>query len=126
MFKRFSRVTDLDRPLFWGLFGKSLNALTVPVTTILIAFYFSPELQGYYYTFLSLAAMQTFVELGLTGVIATFASHEWANLTWTKCGGIEGNPVSLSRLSSLGSFSARWFLAAGGIITFLLLLVGFH
>ncbi|OGT12483.1 MAG: hypothetical protein A3J49_05700 [Gallionellales bacterium RIFCSPHIGHO2_02_FULL_57_16] len=124
-FNRFLRAIDSDRAVLWGLSGKMFAAFVGPVTAILIAYCFSPELQGYYYTFLSLAAMQIFVELGLSGVITTFASHEWARLTWSKPNGIEGDSEALSRLSGLAVFSFRWFVTAAAILILLLVVAGF-
>lgn len=122
---RFFQGIGLDRAVLWGLSGKILAAFIGPFTAILIAYCFSPELQGYHYTFLSLAALQIFVELGLSGVITTFASHEWAQLTWCKPGRIEGDHRALSRLSSLAAFSFRWFMMSALILTLILIAIGF-
>lgn len=122
---RFARTIDLDRAVLWGLSGKTLAGLSGPVTAVLIAYNFSPELQGYHYTFLSLLTLQLFVELGLPGVITTFASHEWSQLAWNNRGRIEGDPDALSRLSSLVSFGFRWFLAAAAILILLLAAGGY-
>jgi hypothetical protein len=48
------------------------------MTAALIAVFFNPELQGFYYTFASLLSLQTFVELGFGELIQQFVSHEWA------------------------------------------------
>jgi len=122
---RLLRAIDFDQAVLWGVSGKVFAAFVGPVTAVLIAYYFSPELQGYHYTFLSLAALQIFVELGLSGVITTFASHEWAKLTWSKSNGIEGDPEALSRLASLTLFSLRWFVTAAVALILLLVVVGF-
>jgi len=125
MMGRIARALDLDGSLLWGLGGKALAATIAPITTLLVAWNFSPQAQGYYYTFSSLTALQSLVELGLTGVITTFASHEWAGLTRNANGSIEGDASALSRLASLMAFSGRWFGAAALVITALLLIVGF-
>ncbi|MBI1175199.1 MAG: TIGR04372 family glycosyltransferase [Sideroxydans sp.] len=119
------RVAHLNRAVVWGLSGKILAGLSGPITAILIAKKFSPELQGYHYTFFSLLALQVFVELGLSGVITTFASHEWAKLSLNERGRIEGDPVALSRLSSLAALGFRWFVAAAVFFTILLAVGGY-
>lgn len=119
------RVVRANRAVAWSLSGKILTGLSGPVTAILVARYFSPELQGYHYTFFSLLALQIFVELGLSGVITTFASHEWAELALNEHGRIEGDPAAMSRLSSIAAFSFRWFLAAGVFFTILLAAGGY-
>ena len=75
------------------------------MTLLVIASYFSPELQGYYYTFNSVLTLQVFVTLGLSAVIVQFAAHEWSKLDLGKRGEIVGDSVALSRLMSLGQIS---------------------
>jgi hypothetical protein len=85
------------------------------VTLLLVASRFTPELQGYYYTFNTLLAMQVFIELGLGYVIMQFASHEWAQLRLDGHGRIVGDPQALSKLVSLGQFAIRWYIVGGGL-----------
>lgn len=83
----------------------SAGLLTIP----LIAHFLSASTQGYYYTFASLVALQSFFELGLSIVISVFASHEWHKLRRTDDGGITGDPDARSRLTSLGRFVFAYF-----------------
>lgn len=122
--KRFLTLLDLDSTLLFGLGTRGVGAVLAPATTLIVAIYLSPELQGYYYTFISLTALQVLVELGITGVITTFASHEWAHLRREKDGTVRGDSRAISRLASLVRFSGRWFLGAGILITILFLLAG--
>ena len=85
----------------------------------LIAREFSPEVQGFYYTFASLIGLQSFVELGLHLVISNFASHEWSRLRLNREGRIEGSPEPISRLVSLGRFVFRWYAIASLAFLFL-------
>lgn len=85
------------------------------VSLLLIASRLTPELQGYYYTFGSLMALQSFFELGFYVVITQFASHEWANLGLNQRGFIVGQETSLSRLVSLGHLILKWYTVASGL-----------
>ena len=85
---------------------------------LLIASIFSPELQGYYYTFGSLLALQSFAELGFGLVISQFSSHEWSKLRLDETGKIVGDSRALSRLASLTKFSLKWFTGGGIFILF--------
>ncbi len=100
---------EVDRPVFFGILSKIWCTLAAPVTAMLIIIKFSPELQGYYYTFNTLLALQIFVELGLGVVLVQFTSHEWSQLHLTKEGFIAGNEEALSRLSSLARLSLKWY-----------------
>ncbi|HSF19548.1 MAG TPA: hypothetical protein VLK65_28755 [Vicinamibacteria bacterium] len=81
----------------WG----SLSGLA---TLALVGVVFSPEEQGFYYTFLSLLTFQTLVDLGFGGVVQQLASHEWAK------------PPSQSRLASLVRIALRWYVASGMVV----------
>ena len=98
--------------MIYALLLRISQLVTGPVTLILIAQFFSPEVQGYYYTFMSLLALQSFVNLGLYIVIINVASHEWARLSLDDKGRIIGEPASLSRLTSLARFIFKWYSVA--------------
>ena len=89
------------------------------LTIFIIALRLTKEQQGYYFTFGSLLALQVFFELGLMQVLATFTSHEFANLAWEKNGLIVGDPIALERLKGILGKSSRWFAVAS-----ILLIVG--
>ena len=99
----------MDRGTGYALLGKLWQILAGPVTLIFIAQYLDPGMQGLYYTFISLAALQSFVELGFFVAITQFASHEWAHLNLDSKGHINGDPESLSRLISLGHIIFKWY-----------------
>ncbi len=116
--KRLLWFLEIDRAVFFGVLAKLWSICTGPVTAILIAIYFTPELQGYYYTFATILALQIFVELGLGTVIIQFASHEWSKLKLDKFGHIMGSGDALSRLGSIADLASKWYMIAGAIATF--------
>src|SRR5713101_4019800 len=109
--KRF----EIDRAVFFGLLSRIWGLAAGGVTAILIATYFSPETQGYYYTFTTILALQVFVELGLGTVAVQFASHEWSRLSLDESGHIVGDGDSLSRLISVAKAITTCFLFGGFI-----------
>jgi hypothetical protein len=127
-------VTNPDAAVFKNLFGnravlaglltRFIQGITGPITAILILHFFSPEVQGYYYTFGSLLALQIFVELGLSAIITTFAAHEWAALTIGSDGRITGDPPALARLAALAHLVLRWYLSAAAALLAILLAGG--
>jgi len=112
-FQRF----DVDRAVFFGLLTRMWGLCSGPVTAILIATRFTPEIQGYYYTFSTILALQVFVQLGLGTVIIQFASHEWSKLKLDASGNIVGDADSLSRLSSITNIAFKWYIIGGILIT---------
>ena len=79
--KHFALRFGIDRAVFFTLLGRGWNVGAGLIIIALVAHFLSPELQGYYYTFNSLIALQVFAELGLNFAIIQFASHEMAQLT---------------------------------------------
>ena len=104
---------EVDRAVFFAIAIRVWQFLAGPVTLLLIAGYFRPEVQGYYYTFGSLLALQSFLELGLSIVILNLASHEWSHLRQDADGRLTGNPEAHSRLASLLRFASRWYSVVG-------------
>jgi len=110
--KRF----QIDRAVFFGLLSRIWGLAAGGVTAILIAAYFSPEIQGYYYTFTTILALQVFVELGLGTVAVQFASHEWSKLNLDESGHIVGDGDALSRLISVARVITPWFFFGGILV----------
>ncbi len=103
---------ELDRAVVFALLLRIWQLLAGAVSVVLIALFFTGEMQGYYYTFAGLLALQSFFELGLHIVIISTASHEWARLRFDHQGRIVGDPLARSRLIHLGRWMATWYAAA--------------
>jgi len=116
--RQLLRRLEVDRAVLFGILARIWQICAAPVTAILIATRFTPEVQGYYYTFASLLALQVFVQLGLGRVVIQFASHEWSKLSINKSGQIVGDKDALSRLVSLAGIASRWYIAGSIIVIF--------
>jgi len=99
---------EVDRATFYALVLRFWQLPAGMVTTLLIVFFFSPEVQGYYYTILGLLALQTVAELGQQFVIASVAGHEWADLSINSQGSADGDRHALGRLAALSRIVSRW------------------
>jgi O-antigen/teichoic acid export membrane protein len=109
------RRAEVDRAVIFGVLTKVWQIFVGPITLLLIAWHMTPEVQGFYYSFASLLALQSFLELSLSVVIMNFASHEWAFLNLNDKGLIIGQADSLSRLVSLGRFAFKWYAIASAL-----------
>jgi len=118
------RGTLLERGVIAGLASKILQGGAGPVTALLIVHYFEPAAQGFFYTFGSLVAAQIVVELGLAGVITTFAAHEFSALSIDGQGCVQGEPRARARLAALARFALRWYVIAALCLLPLLLVGG--
>ena len=110
--RTLARRAEMDRAVLYAILARIWGFAAGPVSALLIAAKFTPANQGFYYTFGSILALQTFAELGIGFAITQFASHEWANLRIGENRRIEGDPNSLSRLASLTQIAIKWYSIA--------------
>ncbi|HEY6008950.1 MAG TPA: hypothetical protein VIU40_11555 [Geobacteraceae bacterium] len=114
----------VNRAIGFGVLTRIWGLAAGPVTILLVASRLSRVEQGFYYTFSSLLALQVFFELGLMFVIAQFASHEFVGLRWGEAGSVAGDPVNLSRFTSLLGKSVTWFAVAALLLLVVLIPCG--
>ncbi len=103
---------EVDQAVFFAISARLWQFIAGPITVILIGTFFSREVQGYYYTFWSLIALQTVFDFSFQQVIVNFASHEWEKLALTTDHRVEGDDDSVSRLASLLRRSLFWYAVA--------------
>lgn len=114
--RKLFRSAGVSRAVAYGVLARATAAAAALGSTVLIAATFAPELQGYYYTFQNLLALQVFAEMGVGLVVAQFASHEWAALRLESDGSIAGDPGALSRLVSIGRGALAWYAGAAAVV----------
>ena len=122
---QFRRWAGVDRAVFFFNAAQLLRLVTGPITMVLVLRYLTPEIQGYFYAFSGVVATQVFLEMGFSQNILQFASHEFAKLRLTPAGTLEGDPVALSRLISLGRLAFGYY-AVAALIFFIAIGVGGH
>ena len=92
---------------------------------VLLAFsgiWFKPNEQGFYFTFLSIGALQVFFELGLNYVATQIVAHEAANIE--KDFNQHKENKSLNRISQLYRFLRKWYLIAAPMFFCVSTLIG--
>lgn len=123
--KSLMRFLGIDRAVFFSNATQMIRLVSGPITIALVMRYLTPEIQGYFYAFSGIVAMQIFLEMGFSQNILQFASHEFANLHFTSASTLEGNPESLSRLISLGRLAFCYY-AVAALIVFFAIGIGGH
>lgn len=121
---RLKHLFGVDRAIAYTVLARVLQILGSTGTVLLIFRFLTPVEQGYYYTLLSLVALQTVFELGFSFVILQMAAHECAHLTLHPDGRVEGDPVAHARLASILQKTRRWYLVAAVVLCVSLLPVG--
>ena len=109
------RMAQLDRAVLAGLGHRLWQGAAGLLTLLLVGRFLSPELQGGYFAFYSVAAFQTLSDLGLYLVVANVASHEWSRLRFDQNGRLAGDGTARSRLLHFAGALGRWYgaLAVG-------------
>lgn len=116
----------IDQAVVYTLVGRGWTVLAGGLTLLLIPTFFSPDQQGFYYSFANFLNLQIFFELGMTLVIIQFASHEKVRLEWTADWTLEGDPTAKARLSSLLRTSFTWYGIAAALTMFCVLPAGLY
>src|ERR1035437_7074725 len=115
---QFRRWAGVDRAVFFSNAAQMTRLVTGPVTMGLVLRYLTPEIQGYFYAFSGVVAMQVFLEMGFSQNILQFASHEFARLHFTSAQTVAGDPAAKSRLISLGRLAFGYYAVAALIFLF--------
>lgn len=109
---QFRRWAGVDRAVFFSNAAQMTRLITSPLTMVLVLRYLTPEIQGYFYAFSGVVAMQVFLEMGFSQNILQFASHEYSKLRFTAGQTLDGDPGARSRLVSLARLSFRYYSIA--------------
>ena len=110
--RRLLNRLEVDRAVFFAVCLRAWQSLAGIVTAVLVFIHFSGDVQGYYYTFAAVIALQTFFELGLNVVVINVCSHLWAKLKLDENGSIQGDAEDRSRLVSMGRLIFKWYGSA--------------
>lgn len=101
MFKRSTDVIIILVQRFW-------QAVSGLLTIVFIIHFLTPVLQGWYYSFLSVAALYTLFDLGLSVVLVQVSAHLFVGLQWLPYGKLAGE--GRERFTGLVSRSTRHYL----------------
>lgn len=95
------------------------------VSIALIASFFSPEVQGLYYAFAGIVAMQGMFELGMNIAVMNAAAREWARSTGDSEGRLAWPIGAYDGLLGVGRAAFAWYLGAGAAFVALVGPAGF-
>ena len=101
---------------------RAWQGLSGLVTLLLLTHFLTPIQQGWYYSFLSLAAIYTLFDLGLSVVLVQFSAHLFVNMKWLAKGRVAG--ASKDQFLSLVGQSIRLYLLLGLLFCFLMIPIG--
>ncbi|MES3154828.1 hypothetical protein [Sphingomonas faeni] len=103
----FLRKIRIDAAVAMTVMQRVWGVAAGLVMVLLTSTLFSKEMQGYYYTFSSLIALQAFFELGLNFVLAQFVSHDIVLLD--EHNDAQARQAAIDRIGLLYESVRRWF-----------------
>lgn len=88
-------MTMPSRGLLFVLMQRLWQALAGVVTIFLIAHTLSPDMQGWFYTFVSIASLYTLFEMGLSTAIIQVTAHLFIKVHWLSEGRFAGQNAEI-------------------------------
>jgi hypothetical protein len=122
---KVKQFLNLDSTVYLSIGSKAWSIVKTPLSVIFITKFLTPESQGYWYTFLSMAALTVFAELGFTSIIIQYVSHEFAHLHIQTDNTLTGDEDKLEKFIGLIRFCINRYLIIIPIGIIIVLLVGF-
>lgn len=123
--KKVALFIGIDKEIIWNIYNRIWTGIKGPISVFFILKFLMPEQQGLWYTFINLAALKMFAELGFTNIITQFVSHEYVHI---KIGGgkkVEGTTQSVNRFFSLIKYSIKFYLWIVPIAIVIMMIVGY-
>lgn len=124
LLRNIGNKIGLDKSIAYTSTARIIQASGGVITALFIAKYLTKVEQGFYFTFGSILAIQTFFELGMNGIITQYVAHEASHLQWQGLR-LEGESKYRSRLSSLLHFCFRWYGFFAILLFLVLMVVGY-
>jgi hypothetical protein len=119
-------LLGIDRAVSYSVLARSWTIFSGVLTLLMIAHFFTPAEQGYYYTFSSFVTIQVVFELGFSLVILQLAAHETSQLQIDAQGAVTGSEIAHSRLASILQRSVRWYSVAALLMGSVMMTWGFR
>ena len=82
LLRRLGQKIGIDKSIAYASTTRVIQAAGGIITALFIARFLTGVEQGFYYTFSSILAIQTFFELGMNGIITQYVAHEVSHLQW--------------------------------------------
>src|SRR5574344_2089453 len=119
------KQADFSKDLLYTAINQLWRIVAGPLVLIFIPLYLTPTEQGYWYTFISIAALAVFADLGFSTIILQFAAHEFAYLHFNDDMTLAGYKEHLIKIATFFRFSVQWLIRTVGVIFPLIVIGGY-
>lgn len=103
------KIVRQEKAVVYSMLGTVWRIVFAPVSLYLISIKLSPELQGYYYLFFSIAGLQQIFEVGFSHTLVQGISHEMGRVSFVE-GKIIGDKEGIFKIEEtlkLGFYGIR-------------------
>lgn len=114
----------VDKTVLSALLARGWPIISGPINLLIISHLFSPQEQGYYYTFFSVLMLQIFFELGLSYVVLQIISHEFAILVSSHSEFVKGPEPAVRRFKQIVFVVIKWYLCSSALTIFSIIPIG--
>ena len=121
---RLARKIGMDGAIAYSSAARVFQAFAGVISIFFIATFLTGEEQGFFYTFGSILAIQTFFELGFTGIMTQYVAHEVVHLNINDSFLYEGDEKYKSRLAYLVKFCTKWYTVVAALFLIVVIIVG--
>lgn len=97
-----------------------------PALLVVISQQLSPTYQGYWFAFVSFAALCVFADLGFTTVVLQFSANRFSKLKFSRLGYLCGKSSAIDDSAALFSFSFKWIASLSAAVFPIIWAVGFY
>lgn len=116
----------LSNDFRYTLINQIWKLLSGPALLLFIPIYLSSSYQGYWYSFISLAALVILADLGFSNIVLQFSAHEYSRLKFDDDGLLTGDPKKITRMAALFRYSIRWSLKMSCFVFPIIFLIGYY
>lgn len=118
------KLNSSNKDLLSTLLNQLWRLVSGPLIMLLIPVYLSPTQQGYWYLFGSISALSILADLGFSNIVLQYSAHEFAHLSFSSSGALEGEKIYLKKIGSFFRFILKWTVTICLIIFPIIYLVG--
>ena len=116
----------INKDLQATLLNSVWRVISGPVMLLCIPYFLTAIEQGYWYTFIGIAALSIFADLGFSTIVLQFVAHEFAYLSISANRELTGDEEHLWRLASFYRFVIKWLCKIVSIAFPLIMIVGYY
>lgn len=114
------------RDVFSTFLNQGWRIISGPLVLLCIPYFLSAIEQGYWYTFISVAALSVLADLGFSNIILQFSAHEFAFLSFQDNNLINGDSEHLNKLAAFFKFSIKWLFKIVSVVFPLIIIGGYY